>query len=224
MMHTHSAPFLDRPRYLSLVGDEARLKRTWLAAFFAALLALCLAMAALVHLATTSRVESVVVLVDELGRAELLGPAERLPEAERERVVRAQLGMLIRNLRGVYPDASAQSEMLRRAYAFLSPEGAEEMNRYFSDPQNDPRTLAGSISRQVRVRSVGPIPGSSSWRIQWTESETPVGTGAPRTTAWEAYVSVLEAPPTTRQEATDNPLGLRVSAIHWTPVTQEATP
>jgi type IV secretion system protein VirB5 len=223
-MQTEPAPFLERPRYLALVGNEARLKRTWLAAFFGALLALCVAVGALAHLATTSRVESVVVLVDELGRAELLGPAERLPSAERERVVRAELGLLIRNLRGIYPDAGAQAEMLRRAYAFLSPEGAEQMNRYFSDPDNDPRSLAGSISREVRMRSVGPIPGTRSWRMQWTEIETPHGSGAHRATAWEAYVAVLEAPPATPQEAADNPLGLRVSAIHWTPITQEAKP
>jgi type IV secretory pathway TrbF-like protein len=223
-MNLDPSPFLERPRYLSLLGSEARLKRTWLVAFFAALGALVLSVGALVHLATTSRVESVVVLVDELGRADLLGPAERLPAAERERVVRSQVGLLIRNLRSVYPDRAAQAEMLRRAYALLTPEAAGRMNRYFAEAENDPRSVSESLSREVRVRSVGPIPGTQSWRVQWTEIETPRGAGKPRESAWEAYVAIREAAPVTVREAEDNPLGLRVSAIEWTPVTQETKP
>lgn len=215
---------LDRPRYLGLLGDEARARRTWQAAFLVVLLALAGCVAVLAHLATESRVESVVVLVDELGRAELLGPPERMADGERERVVRAQLGLLIRDLRSVYPDPGAQGELLRRAYALLSPEGARAMNAYFSEPGNDPRTLGRELSREVRLHSVGPIPGTKSWRVQWTEAETPHGAGPPRTSAWEAYVAVRERAPRTPEEAALNPLGLRVTAIQWTPVTQEVEP
>lgn len=218
------APFLERPRTLDRVAGEARLKRTWQMAFFASLVGLVASAGALAYLATQSRVESVVVLVDELGRAELLGRAERLPDAERERVIRAQLGLLIRNLRGVYPDPAAQAELLRRAYAMLAPEGAEPMNRYFADPDHDPRLLSKHLTREVRLRSVGPIPGTRSWRVQWTEVETPHGAGPSRSTAWEAYVALSETPPRSTHEAADNPLGLRIRAIHWTPITQEAKP
>lgn len=217
-----SEPFLTPPRFLGLLGDEARRVRTWRIAFLAVLALLGLAVLSLMRVASQSRVQPVVVLVDELGRAELLGPAARMAGAERERVVRAELGLLVRNLRSVYPDAHAQAEMLRRAYAYLSPEGARAMNAHFSRPENDPRLLARELTREVRVRSVGPIPGTESWRVQWTEAETPHGAAAARESAWEAYVALRESEPRTTEEAAANPLGLRVTAINWTPITQEA--
>jgi type IV secretory pathway TrbF-like protein len=214
-------PRLTPPRSVGLVSDVARIARGWRRLSAALLVLLALLGAAYVRLAGTSRVESQVVLVDELGRAELLGPAQELPDAERDRVVRAELGLLIRNLRSVYPDRWAQAELLRRAYAFLAPEAAAWADAYFAETANDPRTLAKDLSREVRVRSVLRVPRTDAWRVQWVEVETPRGAGMPRATAWEAYLAVREQPPATPEEAAANPLGLKVTAVNWTPVTQE---
>lgn len=211
---------LAQQNFLGILGDQAKGKRNWQIVAFASLGLLAVVTFSYIKLASESRITPYIVEVDRLGQAAAFGPAERLQKTD-ERLIVSQLGLLVRNLRSVYPDPVAQRELLERGYAFVAPSAASTLNAYFADPQNDPRLLARQFSRQVLVQSVLPVPDSDNWRVQWTETETPIGMGAaPRTTAWEAYLTVRVVPPSKASEIQDNPLGLYVTAINWTPVTQ----
>ena len=51
---------------------------------------------------------------------------------------------------------------------------------------------------QVHVTGVLRVPNSNVWRLQWTETERSTQPGGPvRTTAWEGYVTIRLAPPST---------------------------
>ena len=214
-------PFLTaKQNFLGVLGDQAKGKRNWQIVAFLALAGWLFTSGAYFKLASESRITPYIVEVDQLGQAAAFGPAEKLRKTD-QRLIVSQLGLLIRNLRAVYPDPGAQRELIERGYAFIAPSAASFLNAYFSDPANDPRLLAGQFTRQVLVRSVLPVPNTDTWRVQWTETETPFGVGAPRRTAWEAYLTVRVVPPTKASEIEDNPLGLYVTAINWTPVTQD---
>jgi type IV secretion system protein VirB5 len=213
-------PFLAaRQNFLGVLGDQARAKRNWQLTALLAVGGWLFTSGAYFKLASESRITPYIVEVDRLGQSVAFGPAEKLAKTD-HRLIVSQLGLVIRNLRSVYPDPGAQREMIERGYAFVAPSAASFLNGYFSDPQNDPRLLAQQLTRQILVQSVLPVPNSDTWRVQWTESETPLGVGPPRTTAWEGYLTVRVVPPTKASEIQDNPLGLYVTAINWTPVTQ----
>lgn len=208
-----------RQNFLGVLGDQVKGKRNWQIVAFLALGGWLFTSGAYFRLASESRITPYIVEVDQLGQAAAFGPAERLRKTD-ERLIVSQLGLLIRNLRAVYPDPGAQRELIERGYAFVAPSAASFLNTYFSDPANDPRILAQQFTRQVLVQSVLPVPNTDTWRVQWTETETPFGVGVTRRTAWEAYLTVRVVPPTRASEIEDNPLGLYVTAINWTPVTQ----
>lgn len=217
---TVADPFLvARQNFLGVLGDQAKAKRNWQVTALLAVGGWLFTSGAYFKLASESRITPYIVEVDRLGQSVAFGPAEKLRRTD-ERLIVSQLGLLIRNLRSVYPDPGAQRDLIQRGYAFVAPSAATFLNGYFSDPQNDPRVLAQQLSRQVLVQSVLPVPDSDTWRVQWVETETPLGVGPPRTIAWEAYLTVRVVPPTRASEIQDNPLGLYVTAINWTPVTQ----
>jgi type IV secretion system protein VirB5 len=94
------------------------------------------------------------------------------------------------------------------------------LNTYFADPSHDPRVLGETITRQVEIASTLPVPASTTWKIRWIETEYPLIAGMlTRVTAWEGYVTVRLRAPTTAEGVQDNPLGVFITSINWTQVT-----
>jgi type IV secretion system protein VirB5 len=214
-----------RRAFESVFLDVAKAKRNWQVVAFTALALLGLVTIAYVRLATTSRLVPYIVEVDQLGRAASFGPAAPLQRTDR-RIIIAQLATFLRNVRTVVPSDPAQRDLIRRAYAFVDPQGAAFLNAYFSLPANDPRVLATRMTRTVEVSSLLPVPPStpsaptSTWKVQWTETEFPtLAGGLTRTAAWEGYLTVRVIPPAQADVIEDNPLGLYVTAITWTQIT-----
>ena len=196
--------------------DLAKGKRNWQLTAFAALGLLATVTLAYIQLASTARVTPYLVEVDQLGQAKAIGPAERMEKAS-ARLVASQLALFVRNLRSVYPDPLAQKEMVERAYAFAGESVEAWLNAYFARPEHDPRLLGRRLTRRVEVQSVIAVPESKSWKVSWVETETPRGSeGTERRSAWEAYLTVEEVPPTSAATVEANPLGLYVTAINWT--------
>lgn len=216
-------PFLrGRAEFDSVFADLARGKRNWqLVAFGAVAVAGVLAVG-LVTLALHSRITPYIVEVDRLGRAQAFGPAERL-KATDQRVLVSQIAVFVRDIRTVLGDLTAQSELVRRAYAFVDQSAGAFLNEYFATPANDPRLLSREFTRLVEVTSVLPVPGSSTWKVSWTETTMPRAPGGlPVVTAWEGYFATRIVPPTTVERITDNPLGLYVTSINWTQLAERA--
>ena len=210
-------PYLaGRRAFVDRYMDLAKGKRNWQIAAFAALGLLATVTLAYIRLASTARVTPYVVEVDALGQAKAFGPAERMEKAS-ARLTASQLALFVRNLRSVYPDPLAQKEMVERAYAFAGESVEAWLNAYFARPEHDPRLLGRRFTRRVDVQSVLAVPESRSWKVTWVEVETPRGSeGTERRSAWEAYLTVEEVPPTSAATIEANPLGLYVTAINWT--------
>lgn len=217
-----------RAEFDSVFADLAKGKRNWqLVAFVAVGLSGILAVG-LVTLATQSRITPYVVEVDQLGRAQAFGPAERLTLSD-QRLVTSQLAGFVRDVRTVLADPAGQADLVRRAYAFADQEAGAFLNAYFATPANDPRLLARDATRLVEVTSVLPVPGTAprgggdlptAWKVSWTETTVPRAAGAaPVVTAWEGYFGTRVVPPTSTQQITANPLGLYVTSVNWTRIT-----
>src|SRR5581483_11242366 len=81
--------------------------------------------------------------------------------------------------------SAAQQTLMRQGYAFVdqtSP-AASTLNTYFGDPTHDPRVLGRTMQRTVQVTSVIPMAGTAgttgadTWRLRWTELESPLQPG-----------------------------------------------
>lgn len=222
-------PYLHgRREFESVFTDVAKAKRNWqLVAFGATAVALVLAVSLGVT-ATQSRIVPYVVEVDQLGRAQAFGAAERL-RAPDQRVITSQLAGFVRDVRTVLVDPAGQADLVRRAYTFVDRDAAGFLNAYFTTPANDPRLLGRELSRLVEVTGVLPVPtsapvqggraGPTTWKVSWTETTYPrAGTGLARRTAWEGYFATRLVPPSTADRIVANPLGLYVTAINWTQI------
>jgi type IV secretion system protein VirB5 len=173
--------------------------------------------------AAGSHITPYVVEVDRLGRAQAFGPATPLKATDR-RVIIAELATFIRNLRTVTSDGIAQADLSRRAYAFVTPQAAGFLNTYFSTPDHDPRVLAQSVTRHIEIISVLQLPGTTTWKVQWTETETSLHGGTlGHVTAWEAYLATTVIPPATTETITLNPLGLYITSLTWTQLASRET-
>ncbi len=209
-----------RTEFAHAFGDLARGKRNWQVIAFAAMGLLGLVTIAYVQLARSARVVPYLVQVDRLGQVVAVGAAERMAPPD-ERLIASQLAQFLRAIRTVLPAeaAVAQAELVRRGYAFLTPQAAGFLNDYFASPAHDPRPLGTRLTRQVDVTGVLRVPHSDVWRLEWTETERAREPGGPsRSVAWEGYVTVTIVPPATPEMIQDNPLGVRVTSLSWTQV------
>ena len=206
--------------------DLAKGKRNWQIVAFGSLALLALSVVGLVTLALQSRVVPYVVEVDALGRAGAIAPAEAVPAVE-DRVVIAALSSFVSNIRTAYPDPVAQRDAVYRAYAHVAGDALAYLESYFSDPANDPRQQGRGYRRAVEVTNVLPVPGGveggpRTYRVQWNEREESPREGV-RERAWEGYLSVTVAPPTTTEAVERNPLGVYVTDLSWSPLAPSAT-
>lgn len=213
-----------RTEFANAFGNLARGKQNWQLMAFGLTGLLTVVTLAYVRLAASSRVVPYVIEVDKVGRVMAVGVAERAQIPD-QRLVASQIAQFLRSIRTVLPSAAsaAQAEMVRRGYAFAAPEAASFLNDYFASSANDPRVLGTRLTREVDVTGVLRVPNSDVWRVQWTETERSTLPGGPvRTTAWEGYVTIRLAPPTTTETIQDNPLGLYVTSVNWTQVGETA--
>jgi type IV secretory pathway TrbF-like protein len=228
-----------RREFAGVFGDLARGKRNWQVVAFALAGVVAVEALAMIGLARAARVVPYVVRVDQLGRVDAVGPASPMRDPDAT-LVASQLADFIRSVRTVLPLAAvnAQTALLRHGYAFATPEAAAFLNTYLSDATHDPRVLGLRLTREVAVTSALKVPdattgrkrtaddgGAQTWRLQWMETDRPTQLGdSTATTAWEGYLTLRIAPPTTAESVQENPLGLFITSIAWTRVGQQAQP
>jgi type IV secretory pathway TrbF-like protein len=208
-----------RGAFAGAFGDLARGKRNWQLVAFGLLGVLTILVVAFVRLASETRITPYVVEVDRFGRAMTFGPAAQTAQTD-PRIVEATLSLFIRNVRAVSSDAVIERELLYRAYANTTGKARQFLDGYFSAAEHDPRVLGRSFTRAVEVDAILPVPGSSVWRVQWTERERPLLVGAAHESAWEGYLRVAVRRPRTAAVVEENPLGIYVADVTWTQVTK----
>lgn len=212
-----------RTEFANAFGDLARAKHNWQLVAYWLLGTLTLVVVGYIRLAATARVVPYVVEVDHFGQVAAVGPVAVMKEPE-PRLVASQLAGFVRAVRTVLPAAppALEADVMRQAYGFVdqTSAAASTLNAYFADPTHDPRLLGRTLTRQVHVTSTLPIPGTTTWKVRWTETELPLEVGVlTRTTAWEGYVTVRLRPPVTADAIRDNPLGVFITSINWTEIT-----
>ena len=204
-----------RREYEHVYANLAKGKRNWQIVAFALTAILGVLSVGFARLALTSRVTPYVIEVDQFGRARAFGALEPLRRTD-TRVVIAELAAFVRDVRSVMPSPAGEREVLTRAYGFVDQGAASFLNTYFADSANDPRAVARRATRIAEVTSVLPVPKSSTWKVQWVETEYPANGGSPARTAWEGYFGVRIVPPQTEDAIELNPLGVYVTSINWT--------
>jgi type IV secretion system protein VirB5 len=209
-----------RHEFVSTFGDLAKGKRNWQLVAFGLLVLLGGVLAAYLRLSGESRITPYVVQVDKLGQAVAFGPAEQLGAKDR-RIYVYQLAAFVRDLRTVSSDAETERQLLYGAYAYAAGAARGTLDEYFANPAHDPRVLGRSLTRQVEVTAVIPLPKTKTWKVSWRETERPRVAGAVRTIAWEAYLTVVLHPPSTTEALLKNPLGLFVTDLSWSEVAGE---
>jgi type IV secretion system protein TrbF len=212
-----------RHEFANAFGDLARGKRNWQLVAYWSLGLLTVCVISYVRIASSAHVVPYLVEVDKLGQVMSAREAE-IMRAPEPRLVASQLAGFVRAVRTVLPASPprVQADMMRRAYMFVDQgsSAAVMLNTYFADPSHDPRVLGQTITRQVEIASTLPVPASPTWKIRWTETEYPLIAGIlTRVTAWEGYVTVRLQAPTTADAVQDNPLGVFITSINWTQVT-----
>jgi type IV secretory pathway TrbF-like protein len=211
----HSAIYLAaRREWNERYGDYISQAHNWRLIAIAALGVAAIAVAGNVWQSSQSRVQPFVVEVDKLGdalavqRADIASP---IPVG----VIRAQLARYIQDVRSVSIDVQAERAFINEAFAMVDKNGSAFtfLNNYFT--ANDPFTRAASETVFAHVESVLPLPGSNTWRIEWSE-DTVARDGRPEFTKhWEATITVSINPPTTDAAILVNPTGLFVEASPW---------
>ncbi len=200
--------FYDRYMVLS------RAIRQWQLVAFA-LLSLCVLLAAsALHLGRSQRLIPYLIERDALGRTRYAGVIQPADIAQDE-LVASQLAFVITNLRTIYQDAVAQTDMINAAYRFVTPEAARYLSAYFASPDNNPIALGQRQIRRAEIEHAIRVPGSDSWNLAWRETTIQAAGGAREESAWQAYVTVVFEPPTNEETARANPLGLYISGMNW---------
>ena len=228
-------PSLDRPGGKERENPYLAARRTWndqAAANVASrqmwqligVLAMLIALAAVggvIYIGSQSKFIPYVVMVDKLGQAAAVAPAERAAAVD-PRVVHYSVASFISDLRMVSPDMALQAKAVKRAYAMLSakdPANAKATQWLNGTPESNPFSRASREMVSVEITSVlQQTP--ETWQVDWLESTRDrqgVLQGAPaKMRALVTVYSLAATPQTTEEEVRKNPLNIFVRDFSWT--------
>jgi type IV secretion system protein VirB5 len=184
------------------------------------LVAVCaIAVHGAVTLARQSKIVPYIVEVDRLGQPLAYGRVEDMPAPD-ERLMRGEIARFVDAMRTVHTDPVAQNKLIDRGYAFTRSAARTYVDAYFSAPRNNPHVLAREMIRLVSIRSVRRVAGSvNTWEVQWEEYEVPVRGGQATVRPWQGTLRTAVVPPDDERELFVNPLGVYVTDLSWTPLT-----
>lgn len=192
------------------IGSARVQARNWrLMAFGSLLLSTGLA-SALVIQSARGTVTPWVVQIDKLGQAQTIAPAIANYKPTDPQIA-YHLAHFIEDVRAIPADAVILRQQWLRAYDFTTDRGASALNDFART--NDPFANLGKSQVAVEVSSV--IRASpESFRVAWTQRRYENGQLA-ATERWTAILSIIIQTPHDAERLRKNPLGVYVTAIHW---------
>jgi type IV secretion system protein TrbF len=199
-------------RYGSLISRA----RNWRAAAFLALLVALVEAAILVPLSTGSRVKTIVVAVDSIGRVVASGPAEQIPVVD-DRLKRAALFQWVQDLRMVTTDPITQRRSIDRVYAMIG--SGSRAQAFVTDfyRNNTPFDRARTETVVVDVHSIVPT-SNQSYEVEWSETMRDHAGEVAGTQNWKGVLTIALNPPTDEKFARINPLGIYVIDASWSKI------
>lgn len=173
----------------------------------------------MVYVASQQQQVPFVIAVDKLNTPVVVAAQQQgsMPAA----VVRASVAEYIRLVRSVSFDYSVQKQWLEKAYTYMSTPAARGfLDTYFQGDNkvNNPFKVAeDGFSVSVEVTNAVPL-SKDSWQVDWTEVKRDRNGASAGSKNFRAILGIKIAPPQTRDEVSQNPLGLTVSNIQWAAV------
>ena len=207
----NDTPYLSaRREWNERYGDYIARARNWRGAAFAALAISAVLALGVVWEAAQNKIVPYVVEVDKLGDAVAVARADRATPAD-ARVIKAQLGGWIVDVRSLSSDPTAEKTALARTYALTAATATTFLNDYYRQhsPFGPTRTVA------VSVNAVLPV-SDRTYQIQWSEDARDFQGRDIGTTHWLASLTIAFDPPSDERGILSNPLGLYVTGITWT--------
>jgi type IV secretion system protein VirB5 len=199
-------------RYGSLISRA----RNWRLAAFLALLVALVEGAVLVRLSFTTKLKTIVVAVDSIGRVVSSGPAEQVPAVD-DRLKRAALFQWVEDLRMVTADPITQRRSIDRVYAMIG-NGSSAQNVITDFYRNNtPFDRARTETVTVDVHSIVPT-STRSYEVEWTETTRDHSGELAGTQNWKGVFTIALNPPTDEKLARINPLGIYVIDASWSKV------
>lgn len=172
-------------------------------------------MLANVYLGRQPKLVPHVIEVDALGEARYRGPvgdssAEYHPP---EPVVRFQLRRWVELTRTVSTDTALLRKNWTDAYSLFTEPARARMDELGEGKKAFTRAQTETTS--VEIVSAVPLT-TDSWQIDWRETTRDLhGQQLGKPQLWRVLIKVLYAPPKTRAQMAQNPLGLYVDEFHW---------
>lgn len=210
----HSAIYAAaRQEYNEQVGSIAAERNTWRMTALGALGVAGIAVAGIAYIGAQNHAVPYVIEVDKLGDPLAIGRANVAAPAD-PRVIRAQLGRWISNVRTVFTDVAAQRRIITDAYAIMSRNGTayRAINEYYA--ANSPFERARTETIGVQVNSVIPL-SAGAWQIQWTENHRGRDGSLLPKEDYRGVVTISVNPPADDATILANPIGLFIETIEW---------
>lgn len=196
-------------RYGRLADAAAR----WRLVAWIALSLLALSVAGLIAVGLRSRVTPYIVEVDRHGYEVLVAPAEEGAIAD-HRIIVAQLGRFVRDLRTVLVDEQAQRVLITRVMATVAANSnaAEKVMAFYKE--RAPLGVGTNTSVECEVTAVLPL-SEKTWQVEWSEHRFVSGTVVD-TKSFKAIATIDIEPTRKMTEVMENPLGIYVVDFHVT--------
>ena len=206
-------PYLNaRREWDERYGDALSRAKNWRLAAFASLGVTAIAVAGMAFVAGQSKIEPFVVGLDKMGNPVAMAqPAGG--SAVSQRIIEAQVANWIWTARTVIPDGMAQKALIAKVYAMAGTGAASYLNTYYAA-----HPPFGDFTVNVTITSVLPI-SKDTWQIGWDELRYVGGQPKP-VEHWRANVTTGVDPKLadSPQVMLDNPLGLFIKNVTWTPI------
>ena len=163
---------------------------------------------ALINVTREKQVEIYVVEVDDTGRPVEIDLADRDYEPT-EGMIQRSIADLVTRIRSKPSDPIFLRQQWADVYKQLVGDAAGTMNNFGRPRAREKALYVATIISVVRQTP-------ETIQVNWNEQRIENGT-VTRTTRWTGIFTYTIKPPTTAAEAFDNPLGLFVNSMSWSP-------
>ncbi|ARR57696.1 conjugal transfer protein TrbF (plasmid) [Rhizorhabdus wittichii DC-6] len=192
------------------IGSARVQAKNWRIATFIALGIAGAAVASNIYLATTTRVATYVVPVNELGKPGKIVAAGQVYEPSRAETAYF-LADWVQLVRSKSTDGVVIRQNWQNAYNFITAQAEQTLNTYAKE--NDPFANVGQDARTIEVQAVLPR-SKDTYQVTWRETAYTNGTPMPPE-RWTGLFTVRVKPPKTEQELRANPLGIFITNFQW---------
>lgn len=205
-------PYLNaRREWDERYGDALARAKNWRLAAFASLAIAGAAVLGITYIGAQSKIKPFVVAIDKMGNP--IAMAQPVTGgAINQRIVEAQVANWLWNARTVLSDATAQKVLISRVYDMVGSDAAGYLNQYYS--AHPPFGFVANVT----ITSVLPV-SRDTYQINWDESTVKDGQPQP-IQHWKANITTAQDTKLAEnpQIMLDNPLGLFIKNVTWTPV------